>query len=561
MARLRKLRDEHGFTIVETLVAAVVLLVGMAGVVTVVDQASSTTTSVKAREQGTALNRELIEAAHSIPYGSLTPSTLVSTVQAMPGLANAGAGQGWTITRRGIVYTVAMGVCSVDDAADGLGAHTANTFCADGAGTATPATCAKLIGSPANIAGTAAAVGAGNAIGDCGLDTNHDGFVDNLVDPNSTNCPATGTCDTQPEDYKRLVVLVTWDRGGGSRYVLDSSTVPFGGLATAPTVTSLTPGGVNADGTGAYDIVPDANGSTPSSITFTATTDRQAQSVIWSVNGTDQATVAGPGTTFTFTWNIGTAGASETSPSSGEAVDGSYLITARAVNAAGLHGASYSDSMVLNRRVPFPVPSGSFIAGLNNGSVNAQWSPDPFDKDLVGYVVYRQQSTGGASAACGSLASPIPPPANTAATMTCTDSNPGSPPVNYWVVAVDRTPAADGSPTGATRAGQASNVVTVTSNNAPPTTPSNLQISTSINGGGNFKTVTLTWNASTDTDDSIAYYEIYIDGTSVPANFDNKTKQLTYSEKFPSTASHTYYVRAIDSQGAPSPFTAGATSG
>jgi Tfp pilus assembly protein PilV len=561
MARPRKLTDERGFTIVETLVAAFVLLVGMAGVVTIIDQASSTTTSNKAREQGLALNRELIEAAHSIPYGSLTPSTLVATVQGMPGLANAGAGSGWTIQRRGITYTVAMGVCSVDDSADNIGAHAANTFCANGTGTTSPATCQSMIGTPPSIAGTASATGV--AAGDCGIDSNQDGLVDNLTTATATSCPgvttvSAGTCDGQPEDYKRLVVLVVWDRGAGSRYSLDASTIPFSGLANAPSITAMSPAGITADTTGAYDVVPDGSGNTPSSLNFTATTDRTAQSLIWSLGGTDQATLNGPASSFSFTWNLGSVSSLSTQvPASGEVLDGNYLVSARALNAANLHGATYTDAIVMNRRKPFPPTNVQAGFDATNTQVTATWTPAP-DHDIVGYRLYRQlpgQTTGSAVSGCGA-GTPIAAPASGVTSMSCTDASPGaSTPILYWVVAVDKDPA------GSLRDGVESTHVSVGMNNLPPTTPTNVAITVTPQNG-NKKDISLSWTASTDPNpgDTITYF-ICIDGTAAANCTTSRTSSPYTSKNQPASVTHTYQVYAQDNHNAASALSTPVVSG
>src|SRR5690348_8514265 len=99
--------DDRGFTLIEVIMASVVLLVGILGVVTLVNTANGATTSSKAREQGLALARDLTEAARSIRYQSLEPTTVVAKLQAMPGFAAAG-GPGWRIKRRGITYTVSF---------------------------------------------------------------------------------------------------------------------------------------------------------------------------------------------------------------------------------------------------------------------------------------------------------------------------------------------------------------------------------------------------------------------------------------------------------------------
>jgi prepilin-type N-terminal cleavage/methylation domain-containing protein len=58
--------SEHGFTLVEVLVAIVVLLVGVLGVVSLVDGANAVTSKTRAREGGTNVARTIIEISRSI---------------------------------------------------------------------------------------------------------------------------------------------------------------------------------------------------------------------------------------------------------------------------------------------------------------------------------------------------------------------------------------------------------------------------------------------------------------------------------------------------------------
>src|SRR4051812_21080682 len=88
MSRARLVHDQRGFTIVEVMVAAALLLTGLVGTLTMLQGASNTTTTTKAREQGIGLQRELLEAARGIPYEQLVPTSIVSRVQAVSGLAD-----------------------------------------------------------------------------------------------------------------------------------------------------------------------------------------------------------------------------------------------------------------------------------------------------------------------------------------------------------------------------------------------------------------------------------------------------------------------------------------
>src|SRR5829696_7565824 len=96
------LSDERGYTLVELLVAAFVLVVGMAGAFALLNGANPSWSPTKPRRGGTNLARELLEDARSIDYDALKPPTITAALQAKVG----GTGTPWEISRRGIKYTV-----------------------------------------------------------------------------------------------------------------------------------------------------------------------------------------------------------------------------------------------------------------------------------------------------------------------------------------------------------------------------------------------------------------------------------------------------------------------
>ena len=513
------------------MIAAVVLLVGILGVTTMVNTANGTTTTNKAREQGLSLARQILEDARSVRYQALRPSTVVTTLQGMNGLGNAGGGAGWRITRRGINYTVSIGVCSVDDPGDGTGAHTAGSFCVRPSVQASAATCKTLIGVPARIQGTTGSAGADG--GDCGLDTNLDGQVDNLVQSTASSCPAgtsvsAGTCDAQPDDFKRLVTLVTWDRGGGSRSVLQQATVPFPGLSAYGAITALTLNGYSAGANG-YVVADN-----PSSLTFHATSNQQANQANWLLGGVDQGPIASwSGTQGDFSWNIGgPVDPSATTPAADEVLDGGYLVGARVQDAAGIHGIELDTAVTLNRRIPFAPRSFTLADSRSTGGgVTASWSAPP-DHDIVGYDVVRTPSNGGDQTVCSAI------------TLTsCTDPNPPSAPtVTYRAYALDRDSG------GGIRRGQVSATQSIAAGNLAPTKVTGL----SRQGGQTGKTVTLNWSAASDPDGTIQKYEIFRDGVSRAfSNF--PPAQITYTETAQAGKTYIYQVRAIDDNGLAGP--------
>ena len=234
--------SERGFTLVEVMVAATVLVVGVLGLLTMLDTANKTTARTKAREGAVNLAREAIEAVRAVPYPDLTQTQIEPELKAQPGLADADSGAvGWQIRRRNIVYTVTATVCSVDDgtlATDGYGTHAGVAFCADSA--------------------------------------------------------TEGTTDNNPDDYKRVKLDVAWQDGSRSHTARQEAVINNPGSAFAPAVKTLTPSTASPVS------------STVGSITFTVTTSSRAESVRWTIDNVEQTPAVASNTArtqWTFTWN------------------------------------------------------------------------------------------------------------------------------------------------------------------------------------------------------------------------------------------------------------------
>src|SRR5205085_9163410 len=73
------LRSQTGLTLVETMVAAALLLVGLLGTVKLIDVASSSQGDAKAREGATSLARELLEDAHQSGFNQIGASGWITT--------------------------------------------------------------------------------------------------------------------------------------------------------------------------------------------------------------------------------------------------------------------------------------------------------------------------------------------------------------------------------------------------------------------------------------------------------------------------------------------------
>jgi prepilin-type N-terminal cleavage/methylation domain-containing protein len=137
MATLSRLRNERGFTLIEVMVTMLILVIGIGATLALIDGANARTLQTKKREAGNALTREVIEAARSVPYRQLNPTSAKTTVQAIPGLEDTTPlTSAWTVERRKTVYTVSMSVCSIDDDQDGFGDISGGNYCGGGGGTA-----------------------------------------------------------------------------------------------------------------------------------------------------------------------------------------------------------------------------------------------------------------------------------------------------------------------------------------------------------------------------------------------------------------------------------------
>ena len=245
---MHKARSEAGFTLVEVLVASVILLVGVLGTVTVLQGVSRANATTRERDAATNLARDLIEAVHNVPYDRLTDPGVTDRLQTVPGLENAGSD--YTIRRGAVLYGVTVEVCVMDDPRDGGGPRT-----------------------------TAAKLCAGSA-------------------------PA-GTQDRNPEDYKVATVKLTWRRGSAQRSITQSGIVTNPGSANGPSVRSIAPRGLVAP----YLVT---NPYTPSIVVDVTTSSKpHAVNWLLDGTVQQPAPVMnGPsGLLWTFTWNIGTVDA------------------------------------------------------------------------------------------------------------------------------------------------------------------------------------------------------------------------------------------------------------
>jgi type II secretory pathway pseudopilin PulG len=361
MARTRPSAQE-GFTLVEVLVAALVLVVGGLTAFRLVDAANATTSVNSARIGATNLEREIGEYARGTDYDQLQPTTLVSALRQRAAIA--GTGTPWTITRRGVNYTVTASVCTFDDPKDGLAAA----------------------GSPPSNPCPAAA-----------------------ADPSATNPDGTAKVDQNPDDFRRVTVKLDWRVRARTGTMTQASLVvnPAGGLG--PRITAFDE--PTQDVTGNSIAWGGAGGLQLSSTS--------AAGVHWTTSdGKSQGDAGGGPTSWNFSWDLGPDKSNPLIVDGTWVLDGDYTVQAQAVDSRGAPGEARIVTIHINRHPPGPVQNldGGYDTRFSSGVVDLKWSRYP-ENDVQGYRVYRDGST----LVCPSDGSSF------VTSTSCTDTNPGLP--------------------------------------------------------------------------------------------------------------------------------------
>ena len=323
--------SEAGFTLIEALMAAVILIVGLIGLLGLLDVSVRASASTRAREGATSLAREIIEDARTIPYAQLIPTSIESQLQAMNGLADESPASGWQIQRRAVVYTVAVKECAIDNPKDGLAKTHGSTFCEGQQ---------KWEG---------------------------------------------GEEDTAPEDLKRITAEVSWTLRGRTSTVKQVSTLTAAGQAigllakelklTIPTVSTPT--------------TPVITEKETKTLTFSVSFPEGTSAIDWSLEGAKQEelTPASKATSLMFSWTIN-------EPVQKIYVsDGTYQVSAQAVDSTGVIGPPISIPVRLIRGVP-AAPSeivGGFNTVYRSGVATEvaefQWKANT-ERNVIGYQVF-----------------------------------------------------------------------------------------------------------------------------------------------------------------------------
>jgi prepilin-type N-terminal cleavage/methylation domain-containing protein len=509
--------DDSGFTIIEVMVAILILLVGVLGTVALIDGANRATSTTKAREGGVALTREVAEVSRLLDFDQFecVAETCVSSdkaivaLQAQPELADTVPGGAWTVERRGFTYTInVVQICKVDVAQDGINVAlraTSGPFCSTGQAT-------------------------------------------------------TGGVDNNPDDYRRLRVTVSWGFGNGTRQASQTALIsnPTGGLGPR----------INCFGYGFAVAGPCTNPppnpvvTSGNAVAFRAATTFAA-SLHWETDESTENDALGGPTAWTFDWDLKTvpggpagwpgAGFGCTGSAPFWVLDGTYLVSGQAFNDLGIPGQQRSANVVINRSRPAG-PCG-VAGGYNNRGltgtpvIDLQWDGNK-ERDIVGYRVYRG-SVSPANQVCPTNATGDP---LTAGGFT-SSSTPGgltscyvTPPAGteqYIVVGVDCT-ATDQSCEGAESETPVS--VPIDLVNQPPNQPTGVTASRS----GTVVLVSWTPAATPDPDgDAIRYYRIYrSSGSSAYADryatADCTPSGCVFQDNAPDAAKENYFVSAVD---------------
>jgi prepilin-type N-terminal cleavage/methylation domain-containing protein len=329
------IREEPGFTLIEVLVAMVVLLVGLLALVGILDGALRASASTRAREGATNLGREIIEDARTIPYAQIVPTSIESQLQGMSGLADASSASGWQIERRGFVYTVSVKECALDDPKDGLAKTHGSTFCEA-----------------------------------------QQEWKEGIA------------VDAEPEDLKRITVEVSWTIQKHTSAVKQVSTLTAAGQAIGLIATKLE---LTAPVKGTTPVIGPEYAAT-TALTFSVSFPEGTSAIDWSLEGTEQEEIAvsSKATSTTFSWTI------NESAKKIYVSDGTYKISAQTVNSTGVIGPPISISVRLIRGTPAAPEKlvGGFKHVYKSGTetevAELQWKADS-ERDVIGYRVWSSE--------------------------------------------------------------------------------------------------------------------------------------------------------------------------
>jgi Tfp pilus assembly protein PilV len=373
-----------GFTLVEVLMASVILVTGVLAMIGTFVIANHGTATNRVRQIATSLAREVVEDTRGLGYEQLVQPSIAGLVQpVLPGSTLSGSTL--SVSRAGYTFNVSFTGCSLDDPSDGYGSH----------------------GSPPVSGGSW--------------------------------CPdvaGSGTTDTGPDDYKRVSVLVA-PTGLRTTPSVEQTVLIYARPTHGPAVSCLS---TSASCPGTNQTV-----TSGSSLAFNVLTTTTPSAVQWLVNGnpptSDQLPLGAydpyqpSGTSSSFTWNF-------------PAADGTYTIAALSFDQNGNTGTRSTLQISLNRHQANPPATVNTGWNDQIQGVDVQWVPSIDQDILYYRVYHQygngaatlvsacSQVTG---TTCTDLSAPSPHPP---ATPTCNTTPQSYTTANqYWVVGVDTDPS------------------------------------------------------------------------------------------------------------------------
>jgi hypothetical protein len=488
-----RLNPPHGaadaaFTLIEVLVASVILLAGVLSLFGLLDVTTKNSYETHSREGATSLARGILEDARTIPFSEIAPYSIVGELQAMPGMANTGSGSTWQIQQVGHTYTINVTECAVDEPKDGYGLHVnsygENPFCAD----------------------------------------------------SSREWASGEKFDSTPEDLKRITVEVSWQARGGvaKRQVRLVETLTSAGAAPGLSAHGLHvikpvefPPGSNAEITNPlYE-----------QLTFAVSSPPGTTAMRWSLEGVTQSTAPEHvgGTTWTFSWPIPISSVS----------DGTYQVSVQAIDASGVAGPPVSISVILIRSEPaaVSVTRGGFntvyVGGVAKKVSELEWRANT-ERNVIGYRVYAPRGEGEAT---NKLVCPESMETLNAVT-SCIDFNPPSPSssnLKFGVVALYRGKANSSGERQVLQGPPGYFTLEGSPLLEAPHPPTGLEAEKNPNG-----TVTLRWKAP-EGGPEVIFYRVYRGSTDYTSRFDTvpTSANPTYTDT-DVEAEHSYWVTAVN---------------
>lgn len=243
-ARHPVIAGEAGFTMVEVMVAVVLLVTGVLAMLVMIEGSLSSTSRTTAREQATNLARELVERSREIPYATTTngaaPAALAGSLPENPAVS----GSSFVVQRRNVDYSVTVTACSIDDPSDGAGVGDA-TFCdapSNSTGPGSAGSGSGLAVGP-NILGLPVTLDVGgslittvcNAVGtNTAIANEISSLATSLVGAEGKGavisiCPSSSdgsvAFDTTPDDLRRIAIGVQWTPRSGEATSLTQTTL------------------------------------------------------------------------------------------------------------------------------------------------------------------------------------------------------------------------------------------------------------------------------------------------------------------------------------------------